>query len=159
MATVVERTAPVLGKRAVLIGMAGLLLGGIAGGLLGAGLQSDEPNLGVQSGNQTSTESASTTGTITSAAPSTDIEALRAQRFAPAPVTDIEAVRAQRYATTAPAKVEFLDIEALRAQRYETRAPAPVVDIEAVRAQRYAPTTVERPDIEALRAKRYAPAS
>src|ERR687892_1813132 len=118
MATVVERTAPVLGKRAVLIGMAGLLLGGVAGGLLGARLQSDEPNLGVQSGNQTSTESASTTGTITRAAPSTDIEALRAQQFAPAPVTDIEAVRAQRYATTT---VERPDIEALRAPRY---APA-----------------------------------
>ena len=132
MATVVERTAPGDGKLALLIGLSGLLLGGIVGGFVGVSLQSDEPVLGVQSGKQTVP---ATTEAFTGAGPSTDIEAVRAQRYA-------------------PAKVEFVDIEALRAQRYEAPAPAPV-DIEALRAQRYAPAP--QLDIEAIRAQRYAP--
>jgi hypothetical protein len=124
-----------------------LLLGGIAGGLLGVRLQSDEPVLGVQSGKQFAP---ATTEAGTSAGPSTDIEALRAQRYAPAPLVDIDGVRAQRYA---PTKVGFIDIEALRAQGYEAPAPAPV-DIEALRAERYVPAPPL--DIEALRAQRYA---
>ena len=98
MATVIERTAPVFGKRAVLIGMAGLLLGGIAGGLVGARLQSNEPVLGLQSAETATAESAPAgTGPLTSAGPNTDIEALRAQQYAPATVVDIEALRAQRF--------------------------------------------------------------
>ena len=132
MATVVERTAPGDGKLALLIGLSGLLVGGIVGGFVGVSLQSDEPVLGVQSGKQTVS---TTTGALTSAGPSIDIEAVRAQRYA-------------------PAKAEFVDIESLRAQRYEAPAPAPV-DIEALRAQRYAPAP--QLDIEAIRAQRYAP--
>jgi hypothetical protein len=162
MATVVERTGLNGGKRVLLIGLAGLLLAGIAGGLVGIGLQSDEPVLG--SGESATTESApAITGTLANAGTSTDIEALRAQQFAPTPRVDIEAVRAGRYAPTAPAPARVMDIEAVRAQRYassetEAAAPAPVLDIEAVRAQQYEAPAPGPVDIEALRAQRYGPA-
>jgi hypothetical protein len=127
MATVVERTASDTGRRMLLVGVAGLLLGGIAGGLGGLALNSDVERAAL-------VESApAITGALV-----TDIEAVRAQSYvfrAPAPVTDIEAVRAQSYVFRAPAPVT--DIEAVRAQSYVFRAPAPVTDIEAVRAQNY----------------------
>jgi hypothetical protein len=173
MATVVERTNLDGGRQTLLIGVVGLVLGGIAGGLVGISLQSEVPVLGSRESAPAS--SAPAIGPFTGTGSSTDIEAIRAQRYAPAnaefvdiealraqryeaplpvaPVTDIEAIRAQWYA---PANAEFVDIEALRAQRYEAPGPAPV-DIEALRAQRYAPAPVL--DIEALRAQRYASGS
>ena len=96
----------------------------------GVSLQSDETVLGVQPSKQAVP---ATTDALAGAGPSTDIEAVRAQRYA-------------------PAKAEFEDIEALRAQRYEAPAPTPV-DIEALRAQRYA--RAAQLDIEAIRAQRY----
>jgi hypothetical protein len=89
MATVVERRLPGYGRRMLVIGISGLLLGGLAGGLAGVTLRSDEAD-------RASIESAP----AISSAPVTDIEGLRAQSFAvraPAPVTDIEALRAQSF--------------------------------------------------------------
>jgi hypothetical protein len=42
MATIAERTVPGVGKRMLLVGVAGLLLGGVAGGLVDRALQSEE---------------------------------------------------------------------------------------------------------------------
>ena len=93
MATVMERTLPGSGRQVVLIGLVGLLVGGIAGGLVGMTFHSDEkiPAL------------AESAPAITGA-PVIDIEAVRAQNYqfrAPAPGTDIEAVRAQNYVARA----------------------------------------------------------
>ena len=133
MATVVERTAPDTGRRMLLIGVAGLLLGGIAGGLGGLALRSD-----VEAPALVESAPADVSAPLVTGAPFTDIDAVRAQNYefpAPAPFTDIEAVRAHNYEFRAPAP--FTDIEAVRAQNYEFGAAAPFTDIEAVRAQNY----------------------
>ena len=101
MATIAERTVPGVGKR--------MLLVGVAGGLVDRALQSEE----------TSPPRVESSASAVPGGQATDIEAIRAQNFAArhaAPVTDIEAVRAQNFRPAPAAPVT--DIEAVRAQNY-----------------------------------------
>jgi hypothetical protein len=94
MATIAQRTVPGLGKRMLLVGAAGLLLGGVAGGLVDRALQSEEASPPV----------VESSAPVVPGGQAVDIEAIRARNFTTrhrAPVTDIEAVRARSFETTA----------------------------------------------------------
>jgi hypothetical protein len=76
MTTIAERTVPGVGRRMLLIGAAGLLLGGLAGGLEDRALQPEEA----------SPPQAESTVRAVPGGQATDIEAVRAQNHvAPRP--------------------------------------------------------------------------
>jgi hypothetical protein len=110
MTTIAERTVPGVGKRMLLVGAAGLLLGGVAGGLVDRTLLADQaiPVL------------------VTSAAPA----------LTGAQAANVEAIRAVNHTAQPPALAT--DIEAVRAQNHAARPAAPATDIEAVRVQNLA---------------------
>jgi hypothetical protein len=97
MATTVQRTVPGVGKRTLLVGAVGLLLGGVAGGLVDRALQSEEA----------SPPRVEWSAPAVPAGHAAAIEAIRARNFAArqvAPVTDIEAVRARNHLAPSPSR-------------------------------------------------------
>lgn len=128
MTTIAERTAPGVGKRMLLVGAAGLLLGGLAGGLVDRTLLTDQaiPVL-VES----------TTPALTGAQ-TANVEGIRARNTAVRPATrvvNVEAVRVQNH-TTRPA-TPAASIEAVRARNITVRPATLAANVEAVRTQNH----------------------
>jgi hypothetical protein len=132
MATVMDRTAPGVGRRMVLVGAAGVLLGGIAGGVIGGALDSS-----VQRG-----ATLRPAPVVLEAAPATDIDRVRAAHnyafHAPARAASIDLVRTRYYAFRAPMPAAAANIDHVRTDNYVFQAPTPANDIDRARALNYA---------------------